>query len=170
MIDSPAELAAAIERTCRARYRDHLMLEDAIQEALIEGWNRLKADQPYGWALQAAIFRANDIIVGKAHLGAPERTPGSGSRKALLTSYEERTELLGDWATAAPVDPERAAFVDDVLALLEPVERFIVEAMMAGYPHAEIAEALDRSVGAVRKRMPAIRAKLEPALADLRAL
>ena len=169
MIDSVAELSAAIERTVRARYRDHLALEDAIQEAHIEAWRRLKADEPYGWALQAAIYRANDIIVGKQALGAPERSPGSGSRKPLLTSYEERTEIMGDWATAAPVDPERAAFIDDVLDLLNPVEQFIVEAMMAGYVHAEIAEALDRSVGAVRARMPKIRKKLEPALEDLRS-
>ena len=47
--------------------------------------------------------------------------------------------------------------------------QFIVEAMMAGYVHAEIAEALDRSVGAVRARMPKIRKKLEPALEDLRS-
>lgn len=170
MIESAAELAAAVERTVRSRYRSSPLLEDAIQEGLIEAWRRVEADETYGHALQGAIWRAGDVVVGKRQLGAPERSPGSGSRLAYTTSHEARVEALGDSAApAVEFDPERAAFVDDVLTLLEPVERFIVEAMMAGYNHGDIADALDRSVGAVRKRMPKIRQKLTPALEDLRA-
>jgi DNA-directed RNA polymerase specialized sigma24 family protein len=169
VIEDAAELSAAIERALHSRLRGHPMLEDAIQEAHIEAWRRLDAGDHFGSALHMAIWRGNDVAKGKRAFGAPERSPGSGSRKPLLTSYEERTETLGDWASAPPVDPERAAFVDDVLSLLEPVERFIVESMVEGYTHGEIAEALDRSVAAVRKRMPTIRTKLTPALEELRA-
>lgn len=177
MIDSPAELAAAIERTCRSRYRTHPLLEDAIQEGLIEAWSRIDAEEGYGYVLQAALWRAGDIIAGKQALGAPQRSPGSGSRipahvsREALESAQFAPDLDADLDMG--VDPiaeaERVVFVEEVLMLLEPVERFIVESMMAGYAHADIAEALDRSVAAVRKRMPKIRAKLEPALEDLRA-
>lgn len=169
MIESPAELAAAVERAVGNRLRNHPLLEDAVQEGLIEAWRRLDDEQSYSHALQGAIWRAQDVAAGKQTLGAPERTPGSGSRKVSATSYEARTETLGDWDVMPSIDPERAAFVDSVLAILEPVERFIVEAMMAGYTHTEIAEALDRSVGAVRKRMPIIRRKVEPLVEGLRS-
>ena len=87
-----------------------------------------------------------------------------------MTSHEVRVEAVGD-AAMPPViiDPERAAFVDEVLTVLEPVERFIVEAMMAGYDHRAIAAELGRSIAMVRDRMPKIRAKLAPVLEDLRA-
>lgn len=170
MIDSAAELAAAVERAVRSRYRTHMLVEDAVQEGLIEAWRRVEAGDPYGHALQGALWRAGDVIVGKQQLGAPKREPGSGSRQARVVSQDARVEAFGDLAAPAiEFSPERAAFVDEVLSLLEPTERFIIEAMAAGYVHSEIAEALDRSVGAVRARMPRIRKKLESVLEDLRA-
>ena len=171
MIEDAAELSAAIERalTNRLRGYPHPTIEDAIQEGHIEAWRRLEAGEDFGRALHGAIWRGQDVARGKQAFGSPERSPGSGSRKPSLTSYEARTEALGDWAAAPEIAPERAVFVDEVLDLLEPVERFIVESMVDGYTHAEIADALDRSVAAVRKRMPTIRGKLAPALEGLRA-
>lgn len=182
MIESPADLSDAIERTLRSRFRQHPLLEDAIQEAHIEAWRRLEADEPYGNAFQESLWRASNIINGRQALGAPQRSRGSGSRIPTHVSREalESAQIgaaLGGGPTDLPempvIDPvadaERVIFVEEVLSLLEPVERFIVEPMVDGYTHAEIAAALDRSVAAVRKRMPRIRKKLAPALEDLRS-
>ena len=170
MIEDVSELAAAVERTVRSRYRGSPIIEDAVQEGLIEAWRRVDAGESFGFALQGAIWRAGDVVVGKQQLGAPERSPGSGSRQVRMTSHEARVEAVGDAAMpSVTIDPERAAFVDEVLTVLEPVERFIVEAMMAGYDHRAIAEELGRSIAMVRARMPKIRAKLAPVLEDIRA-
>lgn len=169
-MESLSDLSDAIERSVSRRYRSHPLYEDALQEAHIEAWRKIKDEgADLGLALHSAIFRAQNIVNGRQTFGAPERSPGSGSRKPLLQSYEAHTASNDSEVPVIEFAPESGVFVAEVLDLLSPVERFIVEAMMSGYTHAQIAEELDRSVAAVRKRMPRIRAKLEPVLEELRA-
>lgn len=169
MIETLDELADAIARAIGSRFRNSRGVDDLIQEGQIAAWHEFEDSGDYGRALQAGIWRAYAVAKGNQTFGAPERSPGSGSRLVSEQSYAALGDVVDYEPIAAVQEPQRDVFAEEVLALLEPVERFIVEAMMAGYVHADIAEALDRSVAAVRKRMPTIRAKLAPVLEDLRA-
>lgn len=158
MIDIPA-----IERATRSVTIGSPLREDAVQEAVIAVWRALEADPelPENFARVIARNRARDVLRGRSHFGAPERTPGSGHQAewvdmAALTALDAHPI----WEPIRQAEERR--LLESTLDVLDPDERGIVLLMLEGYQHAEIAERFERSVGWVRARMPRIRQKLLP--------
>jgi DNA-directed RNA polymerase specialized sigma24 family protein len=173
MMKNHEDLTAAINRSVRSTLRGHPLVEDAVQEAQIAAWERREADPetPLGHLLVSARRKAQDVAVGKQQYGAPHRTPGSGSRKPVFGPIDVGAygEFAETWAIEQFPEIEGRIAIEQILeAALTYEERVVVEMMIDGYRHAEIAHHLSRTVSWVRDHMPQIRAKLMPYLGDLR--
>lgn len=154
---SLAENRARLVALCYGITGDPDVAEDLSQEALYEAWrNRHKLHDPSGtWPWLAAIARNVCLRWCRAR----------GREQARLAPAGEGPDLeIPDDGYDLDAELERGELVellDRALALLPPETReVLVEQYVRESPHAEIAERLGLSEGAVAKRLERGRLRL----------
>ena len=144
----------------RPQQRAFIDPADLVQEVWMRAWRQMESFEGDGQYFRFWIFRiAKNVLLEGIRRGQNAQAVGGPSTRL------QHAQGVPDQATAVSQrvarDERLALFREKVAALPEDERKLVLHCGLEGLPHAQVAQQLDITEGAVTKRWQRLRTKLQ---------